>query len=343
MDLICLNDGIPTFINRPNENSSILDLSFINPELYTYSHQRVWNDSLGSDHYPVSTHLRVQVAISKFSTHKYNLKKTDWIIFNSNLKSNLNSKLSSFHSETVDPVQKYNIFTQCIDEAIASASPVPTKNNTINQVNNKKSFVSAPWWNNDCDKATEDRRNALNTFKQQASYKNYIAYKKFEAKTKRTLNEARRKSFQKFCNSLDRTTPIKRVWKTVKIFKNRFSQPATASFSSDTETIAKLNDIIKDMCPPTTFFNSFPDNFQQNQFLSSNFSITELNIAISATKIKSAAALDKFNNVIIQKLPSEAKLILLDIFNQIISTGSFPSSWNEFLIFSIPKLNTGPF
>lgn len=74
-DVMGLNNGKSTLVNRPNENPSILDLTFISSNLYTICLQEVRDDPLGSDHYPVITSLGIQVPISKFSTHKYNLKK----------------------------------------------------------------------------------------------------------------------------------------------------------------------------------------------------------------------------------------------------------------------------
>ena len=117
-----------------------------------------------------------------------------------------------------------------------------------------------------------ETKKAVTTFRQQSDYSNYLNLKRVEAMTKRTLNTARRNSFRAFCDNLDRTTPHSRVWRTIKIFKNRFTQPAIASCSADREVIAHLNSLIEEICPPTVFNDQFPTNFRDNPFLQAPFS-----------------------------------------------------------------------
>lgn len=269
-NLICLNNGKSTLVNRPDENPSILDLSFINPNLFTNCSHEVLDDPLGSDHYPVVTNLGIQIPISIFFSHKYNLKKTDWNLFDYNLESSLTSNLNNFNSLIIEPVDKYNLFVQCIDQAIVSASPpTPQSNKLKNKPGmNHKPFVPTPWWNEECEKAIQNRREASSKFRKQSNYENYLQYKKCEAIAKRTFIQARRNSFQEFCNNLNRTTPITKVWRTVKSFKNRFAQPATASCSADMETITKLHELSEEMCPPPRSFSiPFHLNFTRTTFL----------------------------------------------------------------------------
>lgn len=82
-----------------------------------------------------------------------------------------------------------------------------------------------------------------------------------------------------------------------------------------------MHDLIDETCPPTVYNDCFPDNFQQNEFFESPFSEKELNIAISILKIKSSPGLDKIDYNIIQQFPQNAKIVLLHIYNKIISTG----------------------
>ena len=183
----------------------------------------------------------------------------------------------------------------------------------------------------------------MTTFRQQFDYPNYLNLKRVEAKTKRTLNTARRNSFRAFCDNLDRTTPHSRVWRTIKIFKTRFTQPTIASCSADREVIAHLNYLIDEICPPTVFNDQFPTNFRDNPFLQAPFSESEFDIVITSLKIKSSPGLDKIDFNIIHHFPKEALSVLLLIYNQICQSGTFPSSWNNFLILFIPKSTPGKF
>ena len=123
---------------------------------------------------------------------------------------------------------------------------------------------------------------------------------------------------------------------------NRSLQPVVASCSADRNVIDKLHLLAEDMCPsgtsPTTSYDSHPEIFRNNVFLEAPFNRKELSMAISALKGKSSPDLDKVENRIIQNFPDSAKTILFDIYNaQLIASGSFPSSWNDFLVMFIPK------
>lgn len=48
---ICLNDGSPTFLTRPNQAKSVIDLSFVSPSLYCLCERKVLSDLYFSDHY----------------------------------------------------------------------------------------------------------------------------------------------------------------------------------------------------------------------------------------------------------------------------------------------------
>ena len=343
-EFICLNSGKPTLVNRPDNSPSILDLTFVSPRLFAISNHDVWDDALGSDHYPVVTRLGVRVPISDYHSHKYNLRRIDWASFSSNLKNLIGSRTAGISAE-LDPVLRYNSFVECVDEAVLAAAPSSPSPGPINHNLTPKTrpFIPAPWWNDECDNAIKDRRKALKKFRKRSNYSNYLEYKKTEAKAKRTLNEARRGSFQKFCESLDRTSSIFRVWRVIKTFKNKFTQPATSSCSADREVIAKLHELVLEMCPTTVFQDNFPAGFGPNQFLEAPFSENELKIAISSLKTKSSPGLDKIDNNIINHFPDEARSALLKIYNDMLLSSSFPPSWNEFLVFFIPKSTPGKF
>ena len=128
-----------------------------------------------------------------------------------------------------------------------------------------------------------------------------------------------------------------RVWRVIKCFKNKYTQPANASCWGDRETIQKLYALAEEMLPPTAFFDTFPQSFQENEFLEAPFTEAELSTALTSVIIKSSLDLDKTDNNILLQLPNEVKIAVLPIYNGIYLSGSFPDSWNNFLIFFVPK------
>ena len=307
---------------------------------------------MGTDHLPVLVCLGVIIPIANFTSHRYVLKKMDWSSFRSNIDSFVTKNASALVSQTDSPTDRYNLFLKGVDAAILASAPQTqhrshssTGNNRITRSNKKRTFVPAPWWNDQCDKAIVERRAATAAFRRLSNYENYISLHKIETKTRRTLNSARSIAFRSFCESIDKMTPISRIWRTVHCLKNRFLQPVVASCSADRNVNDKLHLLAEDMCPsgtsPTASYDFHPENFRNNAFLEAPFNKKEVSMAISALKVKSSPGLDKVENRIIQNFPDSAKTILIDIYNAFIASGSFPSSWNDFLVIFIPKSSPG--
>lgn len=342
-DLILLNNGSPTLLSRPPNPGSALDLTFVTSNLYTTSSWKVYNDTLGSDHFPIFTSLGITIPISIFASHKYNLRGIDWSLFSSELHSSIESNSNVLHTD--NPISDYDQFVHLVDTTINLICPQRTtsSNTRHNSSSSKKPFVPAPWWDSKCDEAIKNRKEALKNYKKLSNYSNFLIYKKTEAIAKRTLSEARRQSFKTFCDSLDRHTPLTKVWSVIKSFKNRYTQPSSASCSADRETIEKLHSLVDELYPPTVFHDDFPVDFDNNPFLEASFTISELTTAIKSCKTKSSPGLDKIDYNIIQHFPDIALSTLLSIINRIISNGVFPSSWNNYLIFFLPKSSPGKF
>ncbi|XP_033223148.1 uncharacterized protein LOC117176886 [Belonocnema kinseyi] len=53
------------------------------------------------------------------------------------------------------------------------------------------------------------------------------------------------------------------------------------------QTIQKLHSLAEEMLPPTVFFDSFPDNFQKNEFLETPFTESEIFTALTSPDIQS--------------------------------------------------------
>lgn len=318
-----------------------MDFTFVTSNLFTCSSWNVLDDPLGSDHFPILSSLGITIPIASFSSHKYNLRKINWPLFSTILRTSIETNLNTLNTD--DPISDYNNFVELVDMSIKAVCPQQKNTNTSkNATSSRKSFVPTPWWNNKCDEAIKNRKLAFKNYKKLSNYSNFLIYKKAEAIAKRTLSEARRESFKNFCDSLDRHTPLTKVWSVIKSFKNRFTQPPTDSCSADKETIEKLHSLVDELYPPIVFHDNFPSNFDNNPFLESPLSLSELSIVIKSCKTKSSPGLDKIDYNIIQHFPEESLPPLLSIFNRIISSGTFPPSWNNFLIFFLPKFSSSP-
>ncbi|XP_033218359.1 uncharacterized protein LOC117173824 [Belonocnema kinseyi] len=337
-DPITLNTDEPTFRTRPGRPPSIIDLTFVYMNLYTLSSWGVWNDSLGSDHFPVISSIGVSVTKAPFQSHRYKFKRINWFSFSSKLSESISQDAELSESTNSDCISKYEAFVKSVDEAVLAACQRAKPAVDVHRVGPPgRCFIPAPWWGESCDVAVKERKAALTTFRRLRNDASYINLYRIEVKTTCTLKSARRINFRKFCETLDRSTPISRVWRVVKCFKNRYKQPAYAFCSVDRSTIENLHALAEELCPPTAFFDSLPKNFPRNEFLEAPFIEIKLSITLASLKTKCSPGLDRINYNIIQRFPNEVRITLFNIFNEIYQSGSFSKSWNEFLVLFIPK------
>ena len=82
---------------------------------------------------------------------------------------------------------------------------------------------------------------------------------------------------------------------------------------------------------------SWLPNCQPNDFLDSEFDFTEFNIALEGKNEKSACGMDGIDYEVLKKLPIKYKLILVDIFNEMYRTNSYPEDWKKSYVHFIAK------
>lgn len=85
------------------------------------------------------------------------------------------------------------------------------------------------------------------------------------------------------------------------------------------------------------------DLSQREVDLESAFSREEFNTVLANTKDNSSPGTDRMDYYILKRLPTKLKDTLLNLINEIIFNGKFPSDWKEFRIFFIPKTGKGKF
>lgn len=73
------------------------------------------------------------------------------------------------------------------------------------------------------------------------------------------------------------------------------------------------------------------------------FTYRELESAVFNTRTRSSPGLDQIDYSMIAALPEKYLRILLDIYNELLGEGLFPSSWHHSLVFLIPKSTSGKF
>ena len=72
-----------------------------------------------------------------------------------------------------------------------------------------------------CQQALREHNRRYRHFSQQPSQANFIAYKKAMAQVGKVIRNAKTDSFREFISTVNRTTPLSKVWQTVNIFNNK--------------------------------------------------------------------------------------------------------------------------
>ena len=90
-DLCLLNTGVHTRIpDRADHQPTAIDLSLISPALLPIADWEVGDDSLGSDHLPITITVQINVRPQCSAQEaSYNYKHADWSCFQSNLTASV--------------------------------------------------------------------------------------------------------------------------------------------------------------------------------------------------------------------------------------------------------------
>lgn len=322
-NLIILNDGSNTMINKPNRVASPLDLTISTPDIAPCIDWQVDHDPMGSDHLPIICYLtlcRERVTNNEYLS-KWDVNKADF-----NRYASLVDEYLPIGEE--DPLVHYNAFFTIMEDAAYQA--IPLKKPNMNR------FKSPPWWDDNCTYMINKRKEAFIIYKNNINLINYENYKKINLEVKNFLNNKKKNSWRRFCSRLNKNTPAKDIWSQVKSLKN-VGQGSNDFFVGD--TIESFSNIIS---PPTVplKLNIYP-NEDNSHFLTNNFTKNELDFALKY-KSEKAPGIDRITYGMIKKLSPKAKIELLNIYNKLFANQIFPETWKTQIVVAILKPNKNP-
>jgi len=162
----------------------------------------------------------------------------------------------------------------------------------------------------------------------------FLNYQNCCAATNRTLKNAKRLAWKKFCSRLNHLTSTHVLWSTAKRFKKCVS-PSHRPTNNDWfhDFCFKVA-----ICYVPTLSEVFPSVHPQIP-LTNPFTISELNCAIFSRR-SIACGLDNISPLMLKNLPSCALDFLLNVLNYILFTNDIPPSWTSYKNIPIPKPNS---
>lgn len=318
-DLVVLNDGSPTRLTSPQQNTSAVDLTLSTPCVALDTVWQVIRDTGTSDHFPIICSINSMQRIQGNNIQsKRKYSKANWSKYTEMITSDL-------EKERMD--NNYESLITVINKAANETIPCT---GTVRQ--NREYRVM--WWDGECTEALQKRKNNIKQFMERPNTENFINAKKTIAETQRVFKIKRKGSFRQFCTSLNRNTPIKTVWRTVRKIKTAYTEPTQKTLPTR-EIIPEIMNTLK-ICYEMPDFSLVCDNVNSNPFTRE-----ELKMAVN-TKKNTTPGVDEISYVMIKYLPEIAQNLLLDTYNNCLRGGNIPLEWKTYKIYPFLKPNKDP-
>lgn len=336
-NLSILNDGSATFVSDATGNTSVLDLSLVDPTILPDTSWNVHSDTLGSDHFPICVSYEVNTAGGP-TPQRFNFKKADWGSYSRdaviNIQgNNINEKLHSIETSIL----------RAADDNIPKISAKPTK-------------PGVPWWKPACQQAISERYRALRRYHQQPTNINFINYKAARANARRIVKGAKRESWRSFVGTINYKTPLKKVWDTVnKIRKKKQSSnvPQLQHRGRIPDTPQDIANLLGSTFQRNSASANYHPTFQLHkireemevlnfdeedipQSYNSQFHFEDLVSALAACTGSSPGP-SGIGYDLIKHLSEVSLRKVLDFFNEIWTSRTFPDSWHFAHVVAVPK------
>lgn len=349
--MVCLNDGRGTRIDVYTGNTSVLDLTLVSRNLGGRCEWDVDEDTtIGSDHFPVFCQLQ----LGKSKRNGGMLGR--WIF--SSARWELFTYICETEMSTIDLNEDIEVVEGKIREIFIEAA-----NQAISKSKGKMKRKAVPWWSDECAKAVKDRNKAFRILRRTHSLQNLIVYKYAQAKVKKIIRNAKRVSWQWFCNKIGRVTPVGEVWEMIKKMRGirkEYQYPVLKKGEeaaiSDGE---KAEMIAKELVKIYSSYNltedarrgrirtreAYPGVLVErqvgNSVLDVPFTISEMRRAIARSGI-TAPGDDGICYIMLKHLGPLAMMNLLGLYNKVWDKGKLPTAWKEAVIIPIRKPGKDP-
>ena len=343
---VLLNDGSITRIpDNTNHKPSVVDLSFISPQLSPSTTWETHIDSLSSDHLPIFINIQddsIQ-SVDDNSAEKFNLQKADWESYR-----NILNKVdpSSVISDNV------NIYYNQVRAPVLAAA-----NETIpKRLNCKGKQPQSKWWNKDCYKNKQRYLAACRRYKSNQIGSNLILRKKMNALFDRTITKAKTDSFSEFLSKVQNPRDTSKIWKEVDKYNNRFNLPSIplkVNGQVTNGTQEKVEILADTFAKTSQSSNLNKDDLKyrkeqeakmtlgkedQTSPINSPMKMKEFLKVIKAVKSSSTApGKDPICYKMVANLPPSYKKILFDFYQFCWQNNTIPQEWKEAQIIPIPK------
>lgn len=346
-NLCILNDKSGTYITNSG-NTTAIDLTLISRNLAIKSTWSILDNTMGSDHYPITTIVNENFPQLPKSEPMYINKKADWEKFA--IESN-----KTF--ENLQPSTNLIEYHKNIIAAIHTAA-----RNAVPSSNPKSKNRAVPYWNKKCQNSVADRNKAQKKMKRSKDLDDCINYRRLKAIAQRTIREEQQNYWKQYCDTLNEDTKLTSVWRMAKRMGGKNSNnniPTLIHDSKKYSTEQEKANIIAQTLSDTSSNSNYSSSFKQHRrqmesiwqstetennsinpemdHLNQNFDLHELISAIKSAKLHSTPGEDKISYELLKHLPKSALLKILAFYNEIWKSGILIPDWKTAVIVPIHK------
>ena len=336
-NLLLYNNKSYTYLHPGTGTYSAIDLTLADASIFLDYSWKVHDDTCGSDHFPIILANSGPELDDKIP--RWNLRRAKWDEF----KNSCILKLKFDANDTVEDNITY--FSKTLISIAEESIPKTSSNKKHNK----------SWFNDDCKTAIRSRKAALRKFNLQPSAENLNNFKIHRAKTRRVIKTSKKTSWRNYVNKLKSSSKSKKVWDMIRKISGKNSSSPIKHLSKNHIRATNKKDIA-DLLAKTFSKNSSSTNYSkpfQNikknaektklNFKSNNledynqpFSLSELTDCIMKSH-DTAVGPDEIHYEFLKQLPSCSLDFLLQAFNEVWVSGTFPPSWKQATIIPIPK------
>ena len=337
-NLVVLNTGQNTRFNpRLDQNDTAIDISCCSARIERFFDWSIENDPLFSDHYPIVINLGSgSIQTTVLFSPSWNLKRADWNEF----ENLVDHKLVNSDTPNMSTVL----------EAISDSAHI-----AVPKSKGPRPKPSAPWWNQECNKAFAIRRRAHRRFKRCMCEAHHLELRKSQAICRKTIRKQQKHSWREHISRFNRFTPMSKIWKLIKCFNLKRSPPGPfpqlkvdgqeitdpdqvmnafarhyASVSANTNFVTGLLGEVEELASRCDFTSENNEDYNQP------FTPQELSLALSKCGNTSVGP-DDIHYSFFRHLSKMSQTYLLNAINEMVQNDSFPASWQESIVIPIPK------
>ena len=337
-DLCLLNTGLPTHLHVQTCTSTAIDLSLCSPEIFSDIIWSTADDLYGSDHYPIIMEMNTRQP--QLVEPRYILKRADWEAFEA---------LSAVH-EDYDDFTAEDTERSLIDKLkIAASIAIPRSKGGMME-------HRVPWYNDECKIAKIERRAALRRYLRTKTLADQILYKRARARAQFVQLKAKQSSWIKYVSSINKDTPMKKIWNRVSKMRGKLSHRAPCLTVGGVVTAdpTAVANILAENFADVSSGHHYPPRFmavkgamerEQLDFSDDNqeyyndpITITEVWQAIQKSK-NTAPGPDGIHYKMLKRMHPTALRAMLKLFNKIWTTHDIPRQWKTTTV--LPFLKPG--